>query len=105
MQIFIFRSKKDATVHGFTRDKTGANLPPEYGPWEPLGGKAIPAGSALAGIGNADAVLIAMEAEGFYLARSETPVTHFPMPRQGSQARQVARDPNRPANSRAKWSK
>ena len=43
--VFLFFSQVDRDLLGFTADKTGSNLPPEYAPWKhALGGAAIPLG-------------------------------------------------------------
>jgi hypothetical protein len=35
MYIFIFNSRQDSAVIGFTPDVTGGNHPIEYAPWKP----------------------------------------------------------------------
>lgn len=71
MPVYAFHSIKDADVLGFTEDKTGSNLPPEFSPWTRQGaGQAMqtevrpPAG--------ADGGLItrAIRSQGYFLTRT-----------------------------------
>ncbi len=62
-ELFVFRSKQNARLFAFTRNMTGANLPDQYGPWQP---------SIIAAVGEpSDVVLSAIETRGFYLSRSD----------------------------------
>jgi hypothetical protein len=83
MQVFIFRSEKDNLHFGFTRDKAGSNLPEDFAPWRPVGGEAVPSTAGIAGIANSDTVLVAIERDGYYIARAgQTTVTRQTLPRQ-----------------------
>ena len=82
MQVFIFYSEKDADVVAFTEDQAGENLPTEFAPWSPLGGRVIQIEDNLVGIsGKMNAVIEGITRDGFFLASAETRITHFPSPR------------------------
>jgi hypothetical protein len=36
MEVFLFRSKSESSVSGFTGDSSGDNLPAIYAPWYPM---------------------------------------------------------------------
>ena len=61
--VFLFLSQADRDLMGFTVDKTGSNLPPEYAPWKPAsGGVAIPLGG-----GNTSSIIEAVQQDGYLL--------------------------------------
>jgi hypothetical protein len=68
MRAYLFYSMKKPSVFGFTKDRTGANLPGEHAPWYSLGGRRILSGTAIRGVGSAEALLAAISATGFYIA-------------------------------------
>jgi hypothetical protein len=73
MQIFLFQSEIDNDLAGFTEEEDGGNLPSDYAPWKLIGGRAVQIGSNLSGVsGGGDALLAAIQRDGFFLARSET---------------------------------
>jgi hypothetical protein len=79
MDVFIFRSDMDWRQFAFTRDKAGADLPEELGPWHQSGGRAMPSI-----VGLPASVLAAIRAKGYVMLQIERPP-----PR--SQARQTPR--------------
>jgi hypothetical protein len=70
MQVFIFQSSKDSDIFGFTTDHTGANLPSQFGPWNSIGGHALPAGTGIAGVAGSDVIANALMTHGYYVGRS-----------------------------------
>jgi hypothetical protein len=66
MRIFVFISSKDNEVLGFTNDQAGANLPPDYAPWEPATHGGAPL-SADYPDDDARVVLEAVRIDGFCL--------------------------------------
>ena len=62
--VFVFISAMSRDLLGFTVDEAGGNLPAAYAPWERLS-----AGGALPLNGSFDHVTIAIETQGYYLAR------------------------------------
>lgn len=68
MQVFIFRSKINPGMVGFTTRRGGGNLPAEYAPWEPLDRVSMLPGAPVAGVsGGSDAVLAGIQRDGFFL--------------------------------------
>lgn len=65
MKVYVFRSRKDPEVYGFTSDDTGMNLPADLEPWQAQGG-AMPTAQARA----SDIILDTIRDRGFYLMRS-----------------------------------
>jgi hypothetical protein len=62
MDVYIFASDSVAGVSAITSDKTGANLPPGYGPWRVVnGGNAMTLGP------HSDPVAIAVPLDGYRL--------------------------------------
>jgi hypothetical protein len=81
MQVFIFRSWKDAEVVAFTGDREGEALPPDLAPWKLAGGNAIQVGDSLAGVtGGANAVLDGIGVDGYFLVRTLVYVTSQTLP-------------------------
>jgi hypothetical protein len=75
MKIHLFRSLKEPDVFGFTGDETGANLPAGFGPWTPAeAGGALETRPADRSIryGQTGPIFVAIQRDGFYVARSET---------------------------------
>jgi hypothetical protein len=70
MLLFTFVSDKDTDILGFTPDRTGASLPAEWGPWNPLGTGTLPASVGLAGIGHSEPVQEAIRKDGYYVVRA-----------------------------------
>jgi hypothetical protein len=69
--ISIFCSAQNAQLFAFTRDATGLNLPREYGPWQHSNDPAMQ-GVVSGDEGRvSDAVLLSIDARGFYLSRSD----------------------------------
>jgi len=72
MQVFIFHSKIDTSMVGFSRRRSGGNLPAAYAPWELIDRVAMLPGAPVAGVsGGSDAVLAGIQRDGFFLSRSE----------------------------------
>jgi hypothetical protein len=74
MYIFIFNSRQDSGVVGFTPDVTGGNLPPEYAPWEPAkeGGAAL-IGKDIGPFGQG------LSRDGYYIAVEREAIASFEM--------------------------
>ena len=69
MRTFVFNSRVDPGVLGFTHDATGSNLPPEYAPWTPATeGGAILLGDDTDHVSDAHVVFDAIRRDGFFLA-------------------------------------
>jgi hypothetical protein len=69
MQVFVFNSRVDPDLLGFSQDATGRNLPLEYSPWEPATeGGAVLLGDDADHISDANVVLNAVRRDGFFLA-------------------------------------
>jgi hypothetical protein len=68
MPIYLFASTKDPNMSAFTSDATGANLPAEFAPWQPVN-----AGSALSTGAGADPVSMEVRERGFYLVTAMDP--------------------------------
>jgi hypothetical protein len=69
MHIYMFASRHDASVFGFTDNPTGSNLPAEFAPWHALGIQVMSgAGSA----NGAEMILAAIRVSGYYLARTDS---------------------------------
>jgi hypothetical protein len=75
MKIHLFQSLREPDVFGFTGDETGANLPAELGPWA-VSGSGGPLetgpGDRLIRHGQCGPIFVAIQRDGFYVARSET---------------------------------
>jgi hypothetical protein len=67
MQIYMFRSVRNSSVSAFTSDSTAANLPIAYAPWQSSMDTAFPAW------GLADAVIAAIQRDGFFLVNRRAP--------------------------------
>jgi hypothetical protein len=72
----MFHSAKDPNVLAFTIDPQGENLPDEFAPWQAKGRQVLPTGQVLAGVGQADDVISALQRDGFYLVKSGPTATH-----------------------------
>ena len=70
VKVYLFNSSRDRTVFGFTADRTGANLPTAFAPWYSVNSRKMYPGTSIAGFASTDAVLVAIETDGFYLVRS-----------------------------------
>jgi hypothetical protein len=70
MRVFIYQSQRDPGLFAFTNDRTGSNLPAELAPWRAFGGQAIASHRDFSGLGDSDAVTAALEADGYYIART-----------------------------------
>jgi hypothetical protein len=81
VQVYLFISKRDLSVLAFTSHPTGANLPPDFAPWAPLGSRPMSA-DGVSGIGGSDVIGTAIEANGYYVARAKIILTHEPLPPQ-----------------------
>jgi len=71
MNIFLFWSEANTEVFALTRDREGENLPAEYGPWSKNGhGEAlnIDAGESITASRVPNAIVRAVQRDGFYLA-------------------------------------
>jgi hypothetical protein len=69
MHIFVFYSRLDPDVLGFTQHASGQNLPPEYRPWEPAAaGGAVLLGDDAAHVSDAHIVLEGIRRDGFFIA-------------------------------------
>jgi hypothetical protein len=68
MSLFLFQSEIRAGLIAFTRDKTGAILPAEYGPWHTLGNQVIRLMTYGKGINGSDVILASLKEQGYYLA-------------------------------------
>jgi hypothetical protein len=79
MQVYLFISNRDLSVLAFTSDQTGANLPPDFAPWKPLGGRSMSA-DGVSGIGNSHVIGTTLEADGYYVARAKITLTNEPLP-------------------------
>jgi hypothetical protein len=68
MQLYLFWSKGDPEIFGFTLDRTGENLPTDFEPWSANGaGDALYAD--LEGRAQPNAIVRIVERDGFYLGR------------------------------------
>jgi hypothetical protein len=82
MKVHIFQSGKEPDMVGFTVDETGANLPASLAPWsawtawttseEEAAIEASPEAPDPAKAGASAAATVAIERDGFYVARAET---------------------------------
>lgn len=72
MQVFHFKSDKDATLHGFALDKSGASLPSDLGPWAPLYGAGDPVGDETLQPEGAER----LRRDGFWVYRPDIIVRH-----------------------------
>jgi len=66
MKIHIFQGQSD--TFGLTPDETGANLPPQHGPWKQFKVVEMKAGGRPLIGASPDEVLAAVEKEGFFLS-------------------------------------
>jgi len=73
MDVFIFRSVADDLCIGFTQDKTGANLPSEFAPWQPAHHATLPPQVDAISISESDSVLAMIRMNGFYVAHGDPP--------------------------------
>ena len=80
MKIYIFRSRSVADLYGATQDKTGANLPEQYGPWEFHSGphEWKIGGGPLIGV-NVDEAVAAIEKAGYFLWKATVTSRIVPM--------------------------
>lgn len=75
MKIHLFRSLKEPDVFGFTGDAAGVNLPAELGPWTAAGAGGplgTGPGDRIISYGHSGPIFVAIQRDGFYVARSET---------------------------------
>jgi hypothetical protein len=79
MQVYLFISKRDSSVLAFTSDWVGANLPPNFAPWTPLGSRPMSV-DGVSGIDNSQVIGTMLEADGYYVARAKITLTHEPLP-------------------------
>jgi len=71
LRLFIFVSAQNPQLFGFTRDQTGGNLPPNYGPWLSSAGFTMQ-GTISAGAGEiSNAIESAIASRGYYLSRAD----------------------------------
>jgi hypothetical protein len=72
MQVFVFRSRKDDFIVGFTTRRGGGNLPEEFAPWALLNKMAMMPNTDVAGVSvGSDAILAGIQQDGFVVARSK----------------------------------
>ncbi len=72
MKIYLFWSDGDKEVFAFTAEPSGENLPFEFAPWmKNADGEAIYTDQDEHPVVNA--VILAVQRDGFYLARSKLP--------------------------------
>jgi hypothetical protein len=72
MHVFTFQSRTYSDITGFTTQRTGSNLPDEFGPWVLVSQGAIHAGDPVAGVyRGAVTVLSGIKRDGFYIARAD----------------------------------
>jgi hypothetical protein len=72
MAVYLFQSKLDARVFGFTTDPLGAGLPPDLAPWGEEQGR-IPAG-----VGLTAEVEDSLHKAGFFLSRQPIAISATP---------------------------
>lgn len=72
MRVHIFRGV--GRVFGFTGDRSGANLPPGYGPWTAFRSVEMAPGEPMPGV-NVDECLADLEAHGFHLTDAHVRIT------------------------------
>jgi hypothetical protein len=65
MQLYLFVSRPKPNIEAFTGDRTGANLPPDYAPWDRSG-----LGSMLVGQDGGE-VVAAVQREGYFLMNGQ----------------------------------
>jgi hypothetical protein len=71
MPIYLFWSQRDVAIFGFTLEPAGRNLPIEFAPWSKNGdGAALHEAAPDANL-PFNAIVQAIERDGFYLARTE----------------------------------
>jgi hypothetical protein len=81
MQVFVFQSGMDRDITGFTADRSGRNLPAEYGPWKPIGNSAQRISDhAKDAASDANMVLGGIARDGYFLTRAAVHVTSHPIP-------------------------
>jgi hypothetical protein len=68
--IYMFASRRDGRVYGFTNSPKGSNLPVEFAPWQPLGAQVM---SGAGGAESVTEVEAAISAKGHYVARRDPP--------------------------------
>lgn len=69
MRVFVFISGRDRDVVGFTANQRGANLPPDYAPWNPAAaGGAVLLGDDADHVSDANIVLDGIRRDGYFLA-------------------------------------
>jgi hypothetical protein len=72
VKLYLFWSESDKAVFGFTAEPMGGNLPPEFAPWtKNAGGEAVYTDQDEHPVVNA--VVLAVQRDGFYLGRSSPP--------------------------------
>lgn len=70
MIVHLFMSGIDPDVVGFTTDASGANLPPQFAPWQQSGSAMqIGSGEVIAGVASSDAVIRGVQRDGHHLVR------------------------------------
>jgi hypothetical protein len=74
--LYLFWSRSDIEVFGFTADVDGRNLPVEFGPWERNGDGACLYAGADESLPVSDPVRLAIQNDGFYLGRSSLLATY-----------------------------
>lgn len=75
----MFQSTSTPTAYAMTAEVTGRNLPIGDGPWKPMGNHILPSGATLAGFGQSDVVMRAIEVDGYFIANSGPFVTRISM--------------------------
>jgi len=81
MDVFIYRSVADDLCIGYTQDKTGANLPSKFAPWQPAHHATLPPQVDTVAIIGSDSILAAIRTNSFYVAHADPP--NFVRPRFG----------------------
>ena len=75
MQIYMFSSVRNSSMSAFTSDSTAANLPIAYAPWQSSMDTALPTW------GLADAVMAAIQRDGFFLVNGHRSAARAPAAR------------------------
>jgi hypothetical protein len=70
-EVFVFISSQNGHLIALAKDSTGSNLPGSYGPWHPARASALRTLTRLAEGLLLNAIMLAMETRGYYLARSD----------------------------------
>ncbi|MGA3004116.1 MAG: hypothetical protein ABSE20_20575 [Acetobacteraceae bacterium] len=71
MQVFVFRSRRDTSVLGFTTRRGGGNLPAEFAIWEPVERLSLLPGIPVAGAAvGSETILADIQRDGFCVTRS-----------------------------------